>query len=210
MTDADPVNIVVAGYDRLARRWDRWTDSIQPPLRERYLDWLDERLLPGSSVLELGSGTGRPVAERLASRHEYLGVDASPEMVAVATGNVPAGRFAVAEMRQLDLPTSEFDVVVAFYSIIHVPRTDQSALFHEIHRWLRPGGYFVACLSSGDLPVGEEDDWLGAGRMFWSGYDADTNRQLLKNAGFDLIEASVLSQMEGDEEVQFLWVLAQA
>jgi hypothetical protein len=46
--------------------------------------------------------------------------------------------------------------------------------------------------------------------MFWSGYDADTNRRLLTDTGFDLIEATVLSQMEGDEEVRFQWITARA
>jgi SAM-dependent methyltransferase len=202
--------MVVAGYDRLARGWDKWAEAVEPPLRDRYLDWLDQRLGPSSKVLELGSGTGRPVAARLASRHSYLGVDLSSEMVAVARSNVPAARFKVADMCQVDFPAAEFDAVIAFHSIIHVPRADHPAMFSRIRRWLRPGGYFVGSLSVGDLPAGVEDDWLDAGPMYWSGWDADTNRRMLGDAGFDMIEASVLSQMEGDDEVRFLWVTAQS
>lgn len=95
-------------------------------------------------------------------------------------------------------------------SIIHVPRADQPALFSSIRHWLRPGGYFLASLMSGDLPAGWENNWLDAGPMFWSGYDADTNRRLLTDTGFDLIKATVLPQMEGDEEVRFQWITARA
>ena len=68
----------------------------------------------------------------------------------------------------------------------------------------------VTCLSSQDLPAGQEDDWLDAGPMYWSGYDADTNRRLLADTGFEVIDANILAQMEGDEEVRFLWVTARA
>lgn len=210
MSADDPAAEVVAGYDRLASRWDQWADAVEPPLRERYVEWLEARLEPGSKVLELGGGTGRPVALRLARHHQYLGVDASSEMVRLATRNVPDARFLVADMRHVELPASEFAAVVAFHAIIHVPRADHAALFSKIHRWLQPDGYFLACLSSGDLPWGWEDDWLGGGPMFWSGYDADTNQRLLTEAGFRIIEASVVSQTEGEEEVRFQWIRARA
>ena len=87
----------------------------------------------------------------------------------------------------------------------------QLALLSKIHRWLRPGGGdFLVCLSSEDLAAGWEDNWLDAGPMFWSGYDSDTNQRLLTLAGFDLMQATVLSQMEGDEEVRFQWITARA
>lgn len=207
--DSDPMDMVIRGYDRLARRWDQWADEVDPPLRDRYVDWLEDRLDLGSSVLELGSGTGRPVAERLASRYRYLGLDVSTEMVTVARRNVRAGRFLVGDMRCVDLPVGQFDGVIAFYSIIHVPRSDHPALLRSIHGWLRPGGYLVACLSSEDLAAGVDEDWLGVGPMYWSGYDADTNLRMLVAAGFEEIHAEVVHQMEGEDEVRFLWCTAR-
>lgn len=210
MNEADPLEIVKAGYDRLARRWDEFADSVRPPLRERYLDWLESRLAPGSPVVELGSGSGLPVAARLATRTDYLGVDVSSEMISVARSNVAAARFLEADMRRFDLPGGSVDAVIAFYSIIHLPRADQPLLFSKVRRWLSPGGYFIGCLTSGDLPAGEEPDWLEAGPMYWSGFDVETNRHLLTEAGFELIEAGAVPQMEGDTEVHFFWFKAVA
>ena len=210
MADEDPLDSVVAGYDLLAARWDEWADAVQPPVRDRYVDWLETQLRQGSQVLELGCGTGYPVADRLAGRNAYLGVDASPVMVATAARNVPAGRFMVADMRRLEFAAETFDAVVAFCSIIHVPRADQPALFRAIRRWLRPGGYIVACLTSSDLPAGRDDNWLDAGPMFWSGYDADTNRRMLNEAGLQLLDADVVVHRESDGDVAFQWIKAQA
>jgi len=201
--------IVRTGYDRLAHRYDDFAETVIPELKTRFLDMLEGQVESGTRVLELGSGTGRPVAERLTRRYDYLGVDLSPEMVAVASTNVLDARFIAADMRDLDFPAESFEAVVAFYSIIHVPRSAHASLFASIHRWLRPGGLFVACLTEGDLEAGTEDDWLGAGPMFWSGYDAATNRRLLTDAGFTLVDAGVIDQMEGDDPVAFFWVVAE-
>ena len=102
----DTTSSLDAGISELTRS--------SPLLRDRYVDWLEAHLEPRSKVLELGSGTGRPVAERLAYGYDYLGVDASTEMVSVATGNVPNAQFLVADMRRLELPAGKFDAVVAF------------------------------------------------------------------------------------------------
>ncbi|MFP3883541.1 MAG: nucleotidyltransferase domain-containing protein [Actinomycetota bacterium] len=204
-----PSSAVAAGYDQLASRWDDWTGEVFPDLRATYLERLEARLSPGSAVLELGCGTGCPVGAHLAPVHSYLGVDASPQMVGLARQHVPDGQFQVADMTTLDLPDNSFDAVVAFYSIIHVPRDRQPDLFSRVGSWLRPGGYFVGCLSAGDLPEGWEDSWLGGGPMYWSGFDADTNRRLLEEAGLEVDSAEVLTQMEGDTEVRFLWVEAR-
>lgn len=206
----DPSSAVVAGYDQLASYWDDWADDVHPDLRAEYLERLEDRLSPESDVLELGCGTGQPVAARLVLAHRYVGVDSSPRMVELAQRNVPEGQFQVADMTALDLSENSFDAVVAFYSIFHVPRDDHPGLFSRIRSCLRPGGLFFGCLSSGDLPGEWEGDWLGGGPMFWSGFDADTNQSLLEEAGFRLDSAEVRTQMEGDTVTRFLWVEATA
>jgi hypothetical protein len=46
--------------------------------------------------------------------------------------------------------------------------------------------------------------------MFFSSYDADTNRRLLQDAGLTLVLDEVVTMKEPEGEVAFLWVLAQA
>ena len=205
----DPLAAVSAAYDRLAPHWDGWSGEVRPDWRIPHLDRLQSRLAAGSDVLELGCGTGWPVAERLADSHHYLGLDVSTRMIELAEQKVPTGRFRVADMIEVDFPDRSFDAVIAFYSIIHVRRAAQPALFRRVRSWLKPGGWFVACLSAGDLPEGWEQDWLGGGPMFWSGYDADTNQDLLAEAGLSIETSDVRTQLEGDEEVRFLWVEAR-
>jgi 2-polyprenyl-3-methyl-5-hydroxy-6-metoxy-1,4-benzoquinol methylase len=49
-------------------------------------------------------------------------------------------------MMALEFRPAMFDAVVAFYSLIHLPRVEQEILLQRISTWLRPGGWFLANL----------------------------------------------------------------
>lgn len=210
MSTVKPSQIVAAGYDRIAVSWDQWTETVVPDLRAAALEPILEDIREDARVLDLGCGSGRPVAELLASKYDYVGVDLSPEMIRVARTRAPEAEFEVANMTEIDFASRSFGAVVAFYSIIHVPRQLHSALFRSIRRWLAADGLLVANFVTSDLEAGIEDDWLGSGPMFWSGFGVDQNLALLEDAGFSLDETRVCQQMEGEKEVDFLWVVCRA
>jgi SAM-dependent methyltransferase len=73
---------------------------------------------PGSSVLDLGCGTGlfaRAAADRGAC---VTGIDIDPVAVALAAADVPEGTFAVRTAQ--DPPLGPFDVVAAVQLLMHV------------------------------------------------------------------------------------------
>jgi SAM-dependent methyltransferase len=197
-------------YDAIAPTWTQWADAVSPPLRERYANALVERLPSKSPVLEIGCGSGVPVAALLAHHFDLNGIDISHQMVRLAQAAVPAGNFKVGDIFDADYGEASFNGIVGFYSLIHLPRETQITLFSRIHLWLRPGGLFVASLGASDVGESVEENWLGAGTMFWSSYDARTNLGFLGRAGFDIEHASVIRQVEpSGDEVAFLWLIAR-
>jgi SAM-dependent methyltransferase len=134
----------------------------------RYVGWAAELaglLRPGARVVDLGCGAGIPATRELASHGlQVLGVDFSAVQLRRARQLVPAARLVQADMATLQLRPASADAVVAFYSLIHVPLTDQQALFPRIRGWLRPGGYFLAIVGAG--PWTGTAPYLGAD-MFW-------------------------------------------
>ena len=97
-------------YDSLAPSRDAWYR------RSRYYHDYIERtmrsLVPkGSSVLELGSGTGNLLAVLEPSKG--LGLEISPEMVRVAQRNHPELEFAVGDAETFHISDARFDFVVA-------------------------------------------------------------------------------------------------
>lgn len=206
-TPPDPAALVADGYDRIARRYLAWSRGRAS--REHYLDRLLTLLPEGSHVLELGCGAGEPVARMLAARHRVVGVDVSPVQLDLARRNAPSARFLLADMTRVEFPPASFDAVAAFYSLIHVPREQHADLLTRIVRWLRPGGLALLTMGAGDAPGGVEDDWLGV-PMYFSHFDAPTNRALAVRAGLRIEEAEVVTDDEDGHPARFLWVLGRA
>ncbi len=201
--------VVQAGYDRMAEQYLS-TKDLEDPLALDALAELARGLPPGAAVLDLGCGAGIPATRWLAQRFTITGVDFSARQLELARRNVPAARFIRADMTDLNLPPESFDAVVALHSIIHVPRAEHLTLLKNIHRWLKPGGAFLATLSVGEWE-GEERDWEGWGAaMRWSHYDREANLKMLREAGFDVASTEARTgRGTGDEEETWLWVLAR-
>jgi SAM-dependent methyltransferase len=204
----EPKRIVAEGYDQIARRYLEWSGLNPSPERMLALAGLVAMLPAGADVLELGCGAGQPVTRALAERGNVTGVDISAAQIALAREHVPDVTFIHADMAALDFSPASFDAVVAFYALIHVPRDEHAGLLGRIASWLRPGGLFFATMGANDSPGAIEPEWLGA-PMFWSHFDATTNRALVEQAGLQLAEAKVVSEDEDGQPVQFLWVAAR-
>jgi SAM-dependent methyltransferase len=199
-------SIVARAYDSLAEDYLAWASGIRDDPRERMLEAFSARMASGDRVLDLGCGAGLPSTKALADRFVVTGVDISEAQIEAARRNVPGASFIHADIGEIDFPAGSFDGVTALYAISHLPRDEHGRLFERVARWLVPGGLFVATLGAHDAP-----DWTGEwlGRpMFFSAFDADANRRLLTDAGFDLLIDEVVDTIEPEGPVPFLWILS--
>ena len=111
-------------------------------------------------------------------------------------------------MVQLDFPFENFDIVTAFYSIFHIPRSEQPMLLKKIASWLRNDGVVVATFGANSLDAYFEPNWLGV-PMFWSSFGCETNKSLFKNAGLNVLKAIKVKEKAFDKWNTFLWIVAQ-
>jgi SAM-dependent methyltransferase len=202
------IEVVRRGYDDLGDRYLAWAAQIEDDPRERYVGELAKRLEPGARVLDLGCGPGGPSTKLLARRFAVVGVDVSSAMLEHARRSVPRATFVEGDITEIDFPARSFDAVTALYAVTHVPRELHPRLFERVSRWLRPGGLFVASLGARG-----SDDWLGEWldvEMFFSSWDAATNRRLLRDARLEPVLDDVVTIDEPDGPATFLWVLARA
>ena len=137
-------------YEALAGCYDEMTGDVNYPAWADFLETLfAKEKRPVHTVLDLACGTGT-MTFLLADRgYELIGVDFSPEMLAVAAEKtVDEGRippiFLCQSMEDLDLYGTVDACVCLLDSLNHI--TDKNALKRALHRvwlFLEPGGLFV-------------------------------------------------------------------
>jgi cyclopropane fatty-acyl-phospholipid synthase-like methyltransferase len=201
---------VESGYDQMAEQYLATKDP-EDPLALRALADLASLLPKEAAVLDLGCGAGVPVTRWLADRgFAVTGVDVSAKQLDLARTSVPDGTFIKADMTEVDFGPESFHAVVAFHSVIHVPRTEHPALLKSIYRWLESGGALLATMSVADYE-GRDEDWEGWGApMVWSHYGKDVNVAMLREAGFEIQYADPRTGGgTGDESETWLWILAR-
>lgn len=202
--------LVEKGYDRVAGQYLATKDP-DDPLALSALEEMARELPSGAPILDLGCGAGIPATRWLTERgFTVTGVDLSGNQLDLACKLVPDAAFLKADMTGLEFGPGTFDAVVAFHSIIHVPREEHPVLLVKIHRWLKPGGLFLATLTVTDFE-GEDGDWEGWGApLRWSHYDAETNVTMLRQSGFEVLTAERRTgDGTGDAEETWLWTLAR-
>jgi SAM-dependent methyltransferase len=203
----DPKQIVEAGYDAIADRYQAWASSFHTPA----MGWLDDllsRLEDGSEILDLGCGRGVPFTQKLARRHRVTGVDISPRQVELARSLVPEAAFVQADATELEQLRQSLDAVVSLFMLGHVPRGEQGPLLRRIAGWLRPGGFLLATMATGGTEE-VDPDWLGA-PMYFASHTPEENRGLVRAAGLEIVRDRVIPHHEpGHGDVSFMWLLAR-
>jgi SAM-dependent methyltransferase len=215
---SSPTQIVASGYDQIADRYLEWSLKHNSP-RIHYLD-AALALVPANAaaatILELGCGAGTPVLEHLLQHPRathVLANDISAKQLALARARCPGVTFLPGDMATLDVALQSLDLVVAFYTLFHLPRQQQAEMLARVAAWLAPAGVLVLSLATVDEPV-IRGDFFGAD-MFWSSYGADANRAVVERAGFDVLRADLLgsgdnlSPGDPDYGLQFLWIVAR-
>ncbi|WP_030215290.1 class I SAM-dependent methyltransferase [Streptomyces bikiniensis] len=185
MTDEQQRPPAAVVFDALGAAYEKAFAGSEA--HRRSLERLLGRLAPGSRVLDVGSGTGRPTAETLADAgHEVLGVDVSPVMVELASRQVPAASFRCADIRELPLDEASFDAVCVYFSLLQLDRREQADVVRRLARALVPGGHLVLATVPLDVE-GVEAVFMGQPVRVTS-FSTPDLAAVAEGAGLDVLE----------------------
>jgi SAM-dependent methyltransferase len=169
-------------------------------------------LLPGQTVLDLGSGGGIDVllsAKRVGPSGKVYGLDMTDEMLALARENQrKAGannvEFLKGTIEAIPLPDQSVDVIIS-NCVINLSE-DKDAVLREAFRVLKPGGRFAVSdvVIRGAVPSEirrSMELWVGcvAGALEEEEYAAK-----LKGAGFESVEVEPWRVYQIDDARAFL------
>ncbi|MBN8992410.1 MAG: class I SAM-dependent methyltransferase [Rhizobiales bacterium] len=179
--------------DRIIELYQRhgraWASERGNRLVERA--WLDRfrALLPGAaSVLDIGCGSGEPIARYLIAQGcNVSGVDSSPELIALCTATFPDLAWQVADMRTLSL-AKRFDGVLAWDSFFHLGHDGQRRMFPRFRQHAAPR---AALMFTSGPAHGEAIGNYKGEPLYHASLDADEYRALLNANGFEVVAHAV-------------------
>lgn len=106
-----------------------WQESAEEVAHREQLVDIVSRYATGAqtSILEVGSGTGliyEKLVTHLPVTARYTGVDSSVKMLEIARKNFPQGQFLYGDGYELVFRDQEFDVVLCFEVLGHIPEVN--------------------------------------------------------------------------------------
>lgn len=179
-------------YDRVAEEYaKRFYDELdRKPFDRKMLDWFIEKADGVGTICDLGCGSGH-IANYLHNRDlEVCGIDLSSGMVKQAQKLNPNITFQQGDMLSLkNVADNSFGGSVAFYSIIHIPRSLVVDALREMKRVLRSRGILLLTFHIGQQ-THHLKEWFDK-RVFLDFHFFETAQMKadLQMAGFELEEA---------------------
>lgn len=175
-------NSNVKSYNKIANEWDKIRSC--KIVDNCIIDFC--KLLPkNASILDIGCGTGKPIAEYCYSQgFNVTGIDPSIEMIKKASSYIPNAKFINKDLFSFE-SDQLFDGIIGFDSLWHISHDSQHLIYPKVSSLLKPNGYFIFTAGLTDGVV--------EGKMFESefGYaalDKNVIKKLLDENSFKIIK----------------------
>jgi SAM-dependent methyltransferase len=172
-----------AGFDAIGSRYDDVFPHKDGQVKAA--EQLLTRVPSAARVLDIGCGTGIPTAQQLvAAGCEVTGIDISPVMLDLARRNVPEATYLRRDAVDVDTSLGRFDAVVAFFSLLMLPRREIVTTLERIGELMTPAGWLALGMVEADLDD-VELPFLGL-PLRVSGWPREQLRTVVEAAGFEV------------------------
>jgi SAM-dependent methyltransferase len=181
----DPANLQ-SSYDHVAPDYAAqfFHELDHKPLDRALLDCFAELIGERGPVADIGCGPGQIGRYLYDHGLDVLGIDLSPEMVALAARLSPDMIFHQGSMLALDVPDAAWAGIVAFYSVIHLTPEQLPHGLGEFYRVLRPGGRVLLSFHIGQERLHRDELFGHPVDLDFQFYESATLIEALEAAGF--------------------------
>ncbi len=183
-------------YDLIAKGFAEMRDSFAT--EQKYIDLFIRHLGDGRKVLDVGCGSGFPIASYLIKQGlQVTGVDASKELLAIAKVKCPDMQQIYGDVRHIAI-NEKYDGVIEWWCLFHLPKEDHQRMISRFAHWLKLDG--ILEFTTGDREYAASDsNMLGQELSFYSLNPADYEKYL-KKSGFKILLC------ESDQEQHLVWI----
>lgn len=142
-------------YNKIAQNWgdDHSGDTWWVEGADKFLEFLPK----GSSVLDLGCGSGYKTKYIKEKGYDVEGCDFSEEMIKISKKNFPGIIFEVFDIYDLDKLDKKFDGIFCQAVLLHIPKKDVISILDKMKSLLNVDGYlYIAVKEKRDFEPEEE------------------------------------------------------
>ncbi len=181
-------------YNKIA---DIWNKERQWYIEQPSIDEAIKYLKPSASILDVGCGSGKPIAEYLLkSGFDVYGLDFSEKLIKYAENIIPKEKLFITDI--CDFTTDiKFDAIICWFTLFHIHADNHFDVLKKFHSFLKPKGILLitfadtSCEPDG-ANVKAVDKYTIESEMFGekfchSGNPASVNSKLMKKASFEII-----------------------
>nr|WP_244432769.1 MULTISPECIES: class I SAM-dependent methyltransferase [unclassified Afipia] len=179
-------------YERHATAFDRDRGNrlVERAWFERFRDVMPD----GADVLDLGCGSGEPIARYLIEAgHRVTGVDSAPTLIGLCRSRFPDETWIAGDMREVSL-ARRFGGVVAWNSFFHLTPDDQRKMFRIFADHAGPG---AALMFTSGPRAGEAIGSYQGEALYHASLDTAEYEALLAAHGFSTVQHVVEDQSCG-------------
>ena len=174
---------IIGHYEKHAQVWDgdRGRNLFEKSWLDRFLTLTGDA---DASVLDIGCGSGEPIAQYLISQgRKVTGIDAAPTLIDLCRARFPTHDWFVGDMRKLALGR-QFNGLIAWDSFFHLTPADQRPMFPLFRQHAAPGAalMFTSGPSHGEAIGSYRGDPLYHGSLAPEEYT-----RLLAHNGFTVV-----------------------
>ena len=183
-------------YDLIATEFANMRESFY--LEQKYLDLLMSYLEPNAHILDIGCGSGHPIAAYLIEQgFQVTGIDGSKELLNIAKIKCPALHTIYGDIRTVTL-NQKYDALLEWWCLFHIPKQDHANMISRFATWIKPGGFLE--FTTGDEEYDHKSsDMLNQELSFYS-LAPQLYEKHLKENGFKIL------LRENDQEHHMVWV----
>lgn len=181
-------------YNKIAHTWSAARNKFFGREPE-YIDAVLSAAPVASTILDMGCGTGYPMADYIVSQgRRILGVDQSEEMLAIARQNLPHEKWVFSSMEAY-VPDEGYQGALLWDSLFHLPRTEHEPVLRKVVRGLPAGGRLMLTVGGSAHPA--FTDFMYGEEFYYDSNTPEETEQLLHRLGCRLVIAEYMNLPNG-------------
>lgn len=192
-------NRVYESYDKICNWFEEHRDKSL--MEVDYLELMLQLIPNSADILDLGCGTGQPIAEFFIKKgYKITGIDGSTEMINLCKKRFPKEEWIVSNMLTINL-NKRFDLILAWHSFFHLTHDAQRSMFKVFKKHIKPSG--ILAFTSG-TEHGEVWSDNGGENLYHASLSSEEYEQLLAKTSFNVITHKIQDPNCGDATI---WIV---